>query len=132
LYADPVRVRQVLLNLLDNAFKFTPEGGAIKVRGKMHERDTGFVCVSVTDTGVGISAEGQKGLFERLHQEDSDGAGSRKGLGLGLYISKEIISQHYGNIWVDSQSGRGSTFYFTLPVEPYHPRPAAVPAKGEV
>ncbi len=132
LYADPVRVRQVLLNLLDNALKFTPEGGAIKVRGGVFERDSGFVCVSVTDTGPGISPEGQKSLFQRLHQEDNAGAASRKGLGLGLYISKEIISRHHGNIWVDSQLGRGTTFYFTLPVQAYDSRAATAPAEGEV
>ncbi len=132
LYADPVRVRQVLLNLLDNALKFTPEGGVIKVRGGMFERDPGFVCVSVTDTGPGISPEGQKNLFQRLHQEDNAGAASRKGLGLGLFISKEIISRHHGNIWVDSQPGRGTTFYLTLPVEAYHLHAATEPAKGDV
>jgi signal transduction histidine kinase len=132
LYADPVRVRQVLLNLLDNALKFTPEGGAIKVRGELFGRDPGFVCVSVTDTGPGISPEGQKNLFKRLYQEDSAGTSSRKGLGLGLYISKEIISRHHGNIWVDSQPGRGTTFYLTLPVEAYHLPAATEPAKGEV
>jgi signal transduction histidine kinase len=132
LYADPVRVRQVLLNLLDNALKFTPEGGAIKVRGGVFERDPGFVCVSVSDTGPGISPKGQKSLFQRLHQEDNAGAASRKGLGLGLYISKEIISRHLGNIWVDSQPGRGTTFYFTLPVQAYDSRAATAPAEGEV
>jgi signal transduction histidine kinase len=132
LSADPVRVRQVLLNLLDNALKFTPEGGAIKVRGGVFERDPQFVCVSVTDTGTGISPEGQKNLFQRLLQEDNVGAASRKGLGLGLYICKEIISRHHGNIWVDSQPGRGTTFYFTLPVQAYHSRAATAPAEGEV
>ena len=132
LYADPVRVRQVLLNLLDNALKFTQEGGAIKIRGGMFERDPGFVCVSVTDTGPGISPEAQKNLFQRLHQEDNAGAASRKGLGLGLYISKEIISRHHGNIWVDSQPGGGTTFSFTLPVQANYLHAATAPAKGEV
>lgn len=129
LWADPNRVHQVLLNLLDNALKFTPEGGAIKVRAGVFEKDPAFVCVSVADTGPGISLEDQEMLFQRLYQKDEASPTSRKGLGLGLYICKEIVSRHKGTIWVVSQIGRGSTFSFTLPV--YFPgSQAAAPPVG--
>jgi signal transduction histidine kinase len=116
LYADPDRVRQVLLNLLDNALRFTPEGGAVSVKAGLFESDPAFVRISVSDTGPGIRPELQERLFQRLYQIEELNTGSRKGLGLGLYICKEIVSRHNGKIWVASQPGRGSTFYFTLPV----------------
>ena len=130
LWADPNRVRQVLLNLLDNALKFTSQGGAIKVRAGVFEKDPAFVCVSVADTGPGISPEDQEMLFQRLYQKDEAGPTSRKGLGLGLYICKEIVSRHKGTIWVVSQIGRGSTFSFTLPVYSPSSEAAAPPAGG--
>lgn len=130
LWADPDRVRQVLLNLLDNALKFTPEGGAIKVRAGVFEQDPAFVCVSVADTGPGISPEDQEKLFQRLYQKNEASMSSRKGLGLGLYICKEIVSRHQGTIWVASQPGRGSTFSFTLPVYSTSSYPAAPPKVG--
>jgi len=127
LWADPVRVRQVLLNLLDNALKFTPEGGAIRVRAGVFEKDPAFIRISVADTGPGISLEDQERLFQRLYQKNEANTSSRKGLGLGLYICKEIVSRHQGSIWVASQPGGGSTFSFTLPV--YLPSsPSAAPS----
>jgi signal transduction histidine kinase len=130
LLADPDRVRQVLLNLLDNALKFTPEGGAIRVRAGVFEQDPAFVCISVADTGPGISPEDQEKLFQRLYQKDEASASSRKGLGLGLYICKEIVSRHKGTIWVASQPGRGSTFFFTLPVYSPSSQSASPPTEG--
>lgn len=130
LWADRDRVRQVLLNLLDNALKFTPEGGAIKVRAGVFEHDPAFVCISVADTGPGISPEDQEKLFRRLYQKNEANTSSRKGLGLGLYICKEIVSRHKGTIWVASQPGRGSTFSFTLPVYSPSSEAAAPPAGG--
>jgi len=130
LWADPDRVRQVLLNLLDNALKFTPEGGAIRVRAGVFEQDPAFICVSVADTGPGISLEDQEKLFQRLYQKNEANTSSRKGLGLGLYICKEIVSRHKGTIWVASQPGRGSTFSFTLPVYSPSSQSAAPPTEG--
>jgi signal transduction histidine kinase len=121
IHADPDRVRQVLLNLLDNAVKFTPEGGAVKVKAEVYRRDPAFVCVSVSDTGPGIRPEVQDKLFQRLSQIEDFHRESRRGLGLGLYICREIISRHGGEIWVTSQPGAGSTFSFTLPI--YSPGP---------
>lgn len=118
-YADPTRLRQVLMNFLDNAMKFTPAGGQIALRARSWDRKPGYLHVSVTDNGPGISEEAKKMLFHRYFQagKDSDKA-SRKGLGLGLYISKEIISIHGGEIWAESEPGKGSAFSFAVPFQP--------------
>ncbi len=115
-FADALRVRQMLVNLIDNAIKFTPENGIINVSGQTIEDDPEFVCVSVADSGCGISPEGTKMIFERLYQETNTSNISRKGLGLGLYICKELVERHGGRIWVESRLGYGSKFSFTLPV----------------
>ena len=115
-WADPVRVRQILINLIDNGIKFTPESGAVTVACRPFAEDDGFVCLSVSDTGCGISPENREMVFDRLAQIKSGSAASRSGLGLGLFIARELVSRHGGRIWVESQQGHGSTFYFTLPV----------------
>lgn len=127
--ADPDRVCQVLLNLLDNALKFTPPGGRIRLRVRVFEPDHAFVRISVEDTGPGISLEDQARLFQRLYQKNENNTFSRKGLGLGLHICKEIVALHKGTIWVESQPGQGSTFSFTLPVYPPGSEPAVPPDK---
>jgi GAF domain-containing protein len=110
--ADERKLKQVLLNLLSNALKFTPEGGQIDVSARMHD---GEAEISVTDTGVGIAPEDQDAVFEEFRQV---GATARKveGTGLGLAISRKFIELHGGRIWVKSQVGIGSTFAFTLPL----------------
>jgi two-component system, NtrC family, sensor kinase len=110
--ADQRKVKQVLLNLLSNALKFTPEGGQIDVRAAVNE---GLVEVSVADTGVGIAPEDQEAIFEEFRQV---GAVDKKveGTGLGLALSRKFIELHGGRIWVKSQLGEGSTFTFTLPM----------------
>jgi signal transduction histidine kinase len=113
---DASRIRQVVINLIGNAVKFTPEGGGVIVRarrGAEAEADAAVVCV--VDDGPGIAKEEQKKLFQRLYQAQGPADDSRKGLGLGLYISKEIINRHKGRIWVESEEGKGSAFYFSLP-----------------
>jgi signal transduction histidine kinase len=111
IHADERKLKQVLLNLLSNALKFTPEGGRIDVRAALRD---GIAEVSVTDTGIGISPEDQEAVFEEFRQV---GTASKKveGTGLGLAISKKFIELHGGKIWVTSQVGTGSTFAFTLP-----------------
>ena len=111
--ADPARIRQVLTNLVDNAQKFTPSGGSITIRAGVFDDE--FVRVSVTDTGRGIAPEEHQRIFSRLGQVDDNSAESRKGLGLGLFICREIVRRHGGDISVESRLGSGSTFYFTLP-----------------
>ncbi len=115
--SDPDRVAQVVTNLVDNAVKFTPSGGRVTVRVAA-DSDEGFVRTSVEDTGPGIPPEVQEHLFQRLYQADAGDSVSRRGLGLGLYISREIVHRHGGRIWVESEVGRGSTFHFTMPLAP--------------
>jgi signal transduction histidine kinase len=109
---DERKVKQVLLNLLSNALKFTPEGGRIDVRAAIND---GMAEISVADTGVGIAPEDQEAIFEEFRQV---GTADKKveGTGLGLALSRKFIELHGGRIWVQSQSGEGSTFTFTLPV----------------
>jgi GAF domain-containing protein len=109
---DERKVKQVLLNLLSNALKFTPEGGRIDVSAVEHD---GVAEIAVTDTGVGIAPEDQEAIFEEFRQV---GTADKKveGTGLGLALSRKFIELHGGRIWVKSQVGQGSTFTFTLPV----------------
>ena len=115
-HADPSRVLQMLINLIDNAIKFTPAGGSVQVRAYLVEADTASVYLSVTDTGRGISPESKALVFERLFQDPNAVDNSRKGLGLGLYIVQELVRLHGGRIWVESHPGHGSAFSFTLPL----------------
>jgi GAF domain-containing protein len=110
---DERKVKQVLLNLLSNALKFTPEGGRIDVRATLND---GMAEISVADTGVGIAPEDQGAIFEEFRQV---GTADKKveGTGLGLALSRKFIELHGGRIWVQSQVGQGSTFTFTLPVQ---------------
>jgi signal transduction histidine kinase len=112
IYADERKVKQVLLNLLSNALKFTPEGGRIDVHARVID---GHAQISVTDTGVGIPQHEQAAVFEEFRQV---GSAARKveGTGLGLAISKKFVELHGGRIWVESQPGLGSTFAFSLPL----------------
>src|SRR5271166_96950 len=115
-YADPDRILEVLINLIDNGIKFTPEAGAIVVNASMVETDPSAVYISVTDTGRGISSQALPRIFERLFQDREAVDGNRTGLGLGLYIAKEIVTLHGGRMWAASEPANGSTFSFHLPV----------------
>jgi two-component system phosphate regulon sensor histidine kinase PhoR len=109
--ADRARVRQVMVNLLHNAVKFTPSGGKITITTRALE---GSVGVDIADTGVGIPAEDLPHVFERFYKGDK--ARAEEGTGMGLAIAKHIIEAHGGNIRVESEEGRGSTFSFSLPL----------------
>jgi two-component system phosphate regulon sensor histidine kinase PhoR len=109
--ADPDRMEQVLVNLLHNAVKFTPPGGEIVVSVAP---DDGRVIFSVRDTGVGIPAKDLPRIFERFYKADRARSGG--GTGLGLSISRHIVETHGGKIWADSVQGKGSVFYFSLPI----------------
>jgi signal transduction histidine kinase len=115
-YADPDRVLQVLINLIDNGIKFTPPDGSIVVKACMVEADPNMVYLSVADTGRGIGPEAKALIFERLYQDPNSIDNSCAGLGLGLFISKELVELHGGRIWVASEIANGSTFSFTLPL----------------
>jgi K+-sensing histidine kinase KdpD len=111
---DDSRIGEVLTNLVENAVKFSDDNTNITVAAR---RDGKEVIVSVTDEGIGIHAELQQKIFERFFQGEGRKTGRRKGTGLGLAICKGIVEAHGGNIWVESQPGRGAKFNFTLPVD---------------
>ena len=115
-YADPDRSLEVLVNLIDNAIKFTPSDGSVTAKASLVETDPSAVYLSVSDTGRGIPQEALPRVFERLYQDPNAVDGNRSGLGLGLYIAREIVTLHGGRMWVASQADCGSTFSFTLPL----------------
>ncbi len=111
-WADRQRLRQVILNLLTNALKFTPRGGSITLRAR---EDNANLAVEVQDTGPGISSEDQERLFNPYYRVESDRE-RFSGLGLGLSLAKKLVELHGGRIWVESQPDKGSTFGFTIPL----------------
>lgn len=115
-HADPYRVKQVLNNLINNGIKFTPAGGSVAVTAEISPDYLDRILVAVHDTGPGIADDEKEKIFEYLYQSDATIDESRKGLGIGLYICREIIERQDGRIWVENRPGSGSTFKFTLPV----------------
>jgi PAS domain S-box-containing protein len=113
IFADEERIGEVLLNLLNNAIKFTPSGGSIDINAIQRNKR---IYVDITDTGIGIAEKDQKHLFQPYHMLENKISHSG-GLGLGLFLSKSIIEAHGGKISVKSKPGEGSTFTFWLPVE---------------
>ncbi|WP_340818744.1 PAS domain S-box protein [Methanolobus sp. WCC4] len=113
IYADKVRFKQILYNLMSNAIKFTHDNGNVYIKA---ETDNGTLKVSVADTGIGMSEKEQERLFTPFYQADSSTARKYQGTGLGLSIVKKMIELHDGTIEVESEAGKGSTFTFTLPV----------------
>ena len=111
--ADRERVHQVLFNLLDNAVRFTPEGGDVTVTAA---RENGRCVVSVSDTGPGVDAEHLPRLFERFCRVDPARSRAGGGTGIGLAIAKSVVEAHGGHIWAESSPGHGSAFRFDLPV----------------
>jgi signal transduction histidine kinase len=109
---DQQRISQVLLNLVGNAIKFTEEG---EIRIEATASNDTYV-VSVSDTGLGLSEADRQRVFEEFHQVDGSSTRKKGGTGLGLSIAKRIVEMHGGRIWVESTVGKGSTFWFTLPV----------------
>ena len=123
---DHDRIKQVLQNLLSNAVKYSPQGGEIVIAARA--TGDGEVEVSVTDHGLGIPAEAIPKLFGKFYRVDSSDRREIGGTGLGLALCKEIVSAHKGRIWAESRLGEGTTFRFTLPVDPVATPPAAAPA----
>jgi signal transduction histidine kinase len=111
--ADPDKLRQVLVNLLENAVKYSADGGHVEV--KLEPRD-GKMRFSVSDEGLGIPAEELERIFEKFHRLDPNMTQGVGGTGLGLYICRELVERMNGRIWVESEVGRGSTFTFELPL----------------
>jgi signal transduction histidine kinase len=118
--ADQERIHQVLFNLLDNAFRFTPDGGSVRVRAVLSK---GSCEVSVEDTGPGIPEEHLPLVFERFYRVDPSRSRDDGGTGIGLAIARSIVDAHGGRIWAESAEGKGSTFRFVLPVAGHAPPP---------
>lgn len=113
-HGDARRLEQVLINLLTNAIKYSPEADRVNVNVS---EDKDYATVSVRDFGIGIAKKDLSKIFERYYRADKKNAINTQGFGLGLYISSEIIKQQDGEIWVESTKSKGSTFYFTIPIE---------------
>lgn len=128
---DRDKIAQVMENIFSNAIKFTPSGGTITIKvnevessNVSHNSDDqnqlnnvrSFIQISISDTGIGIPAEYHKEIFDKFQQVVNRGKGGIKGTGLGLYIAKHIVLDHGGDIWVENNTGNGSTFHFTLPL----------------
>jgi signal transduction histidine kinase len=111
--ADPDKVSQVLSNLLENAVKYSPDGGEVELRLEPVGRSMRF---SVRDEGIGIPRNEQERIFEKFYRLDPDLTRGVGGTGLGLYICREVIRRMGGRIWVQSRDGNGSTFLFELPL----------------
>lgn len=113
-YADREKIGQVINNLLSNAIKYSAPGTKVKLGCELK---SGMVQVWVSDEGVGISRKDSEKLFSRFYRVENTPLKTVSGFGIGLYLSAEIIQRHNGNIWVESEEGKGSTFYFNLPDE---------------
>ena len=123
--ADPNQLRQVIGNLLDNAVKYSPDGGEVRVAAAAN---AGSVRFSVSDSGLGIPTSEQRRIFEKFYRLDPDMTRGIGGTGLGLYISSELVRRFNGRIWVDSQEGEGSTFHVELPTAAHSKRKRAAVA----
>ena len=112
---DAARTAQVMGNLLDNAVKYTPEGGAIQIRLQRAD-EAGFLQLSVSDTGIGVSEADQAHLFDSFFRARNSNLTAASGAGLGLHIVRALVELHGGRVWVKSQPGAGSTFFVTFPI----------------
>jgi two-component system sensor histidine kinase ChiS len=129
IYADPLRLRQIVWNLISNAIKFTDEG---HIRLFCEQRD-GWMHIGVEDTGIGIAPEHHETIFDRFRQVDGSATRKVGGTGLGLAITRSLAQLHGGNLWVESELGKGSTFIMRLPLsqgqireEPQENNPEAI------
>jgi signal transduction histidine kinase len=130
-HVDGPRIEQVITNLVENGLKYSPDGGPVRVRLWSEEHEA---RLSVTDLGIGVGAEDRELIFERFHRGQNVDDRRFAGMGLGLYITRGIVEQHGGRIWVESSPGHGSTFHVALPLRPalhVDPEPAGVePERG--
>ncbi|OGP53381.1 MAG: hypothetical protein A2162_06780 [Deltaproteobacteria bacterium RBG_13_52_11b] len=116
IYADREKVERILINLIGNALKFTPEGGEILVSAQVLGGEGNDVVIGVRDSGIGIPDAELEKIFEKFHQVEESLSESAEGAGLGLAITKGLVEVHHGKIWAESEVGKGSVFSFTLPI----------------
>ena len=116
IHGDRDKIIHVLTNLLGNAFEFTPSGGRVWVHARLSDDDRGMALVEVGDTGRGIAPDHHELIFREFAQVDSSASRAHHGTGLGLTIARRFVELHGGKIWVESELGQGSRFFFTLPV----------------
>jgi len=117
---DPIRVERILFNLVENAIKYSPKGGEVRI--SVHEED-GNLVVCVSDHGPGISRDDQKKLFQSFEQLAITNRRAMQGVGLGLKVCRTLVEAHGGRIWVESEPGMGSSFFFTIPIKGATRRP---------
>jgi signal transduction histidine kinase len=115
-FCDPDRTKQILVNLIDNALKYTPEGGKVEVKLSLSGQGNSLL-IAVEDNGVGISTEHISKLFGKFQRINNPLSDKVSGYGLGLFITKSLVEQQGGRIWVSSTLGEGSKFVFTLPLD---------------
>jgi len=127
LQADRLRFKEILYNLLSNAIKFTPSGGRVWIESSIVEES---ICIMVGDTGIGIASEDQEPIFDSFRQVSATTKGVREGTGLGLAITKRLVEHHGGRIWLASEPGKGSRFFFTLRLSEPEEEAAATPGAG--
>ncbi|MEM6284549.1 MAG: ATP-binding protein, partial [Chloroflexota bacterium] len=135
IYGDPNRLIQVMTNFVSNANKYSQNGATITLDASV-ERDKrdpngkllgDFLHITVADNGIGISEEDQKKMFKPYFRSTNDEAQAKPGTGLGMYLTRRLIEQHGGNVWLESDLGKGTTFHFTIPLAPEE-EPASEPA----
>lgn len=116
--ADNTRLAQVLTNLVSNAIKYTPEKGTITIGAQPEGKNPSgkMLQIWVKDSGIGISAEDQKKIFQKYFRTEDERTREIPGTGLGLYITRLLVHLHHGKIWIESEPGKGSTFHFTIPL----------------
>jgi len=112
--AKPLSTKIIISNLVDNALKFTKKG-RITIDTEVKDQE---MFVKVSDTGVGISKKNQSKIFDKFFQVDSSRTRAAGGMGIGLYLVKNMVEKQGGKIWVESEIGKGTSFYFTLPLAP--------------
>jgi len=112
-YADRDKINSVISNLINNAVKYSPKDTTIQVACAVNKNE---ITISVKDEGMGIKPSDADKIFDRYYRVESNNTRHISGFGIGLYLSAEIIQRHGGRIWLESEPGKGSTFYFTLPL----------------
>ncbi len=133
MWADSRRLAQVMTNLVSNAHKYTPSGGTITIKARKKRSKKGvYAEIAVADDGIGIAKADQEKIFNQFVRAESELVTAEKGVGLGLYITKQIVEKHGGHIWLESEVGQGTTFFFTIPLVSGQPSTPKSPDKKEV